>query len=292
MEESNPDLMDLATPIRIRLRPGRLARLRAATVRRIVISSLVVAVIAGGWLWLRDSPVAAVKQVRVTGISSSQEARVRHVLETTARDMTTLHVRTDQLRAAVAPYASVADLRVDADFPHKLAIEVVERAPAALVLVGSQRIPVAAGGLLLRGVRPDEGLPVIRLATIPAGARLTDPRVLAAVRVLAAAPAALHRRIVRATAGGHGLQLELRDGPDLIFGSAERIPAKWAAAARVLADSGAQGAVYLDLRVPEWTAAGGVGPVEPEGEEGAAAGDPQQGQGTVPAAPQTTPATP
>ena len=34
--------------------------------------------------------------------------------------MTTLHVREDQLRTAVAPYPSVADLAVDADFPHEL----------------------------------------------------------------------------------------------------------------------------------------------------------------------------
>ena len=64
--------------------------------------------------------------------------------------------------------------------------------------------------------------------------------------------------------GPRGLRLELRDGPDLVFGSASRIRAKWLAASRVLAASSAQGATYVDVRVPEWAAAGGVGPVEPE----------------------------
>lgn len=264
MEESNPDPMDLASPLRFRLRPRRLERTRTAATRRLIVCGLVLAVLGGGFLWLRDSPLVSVREVFITGISSSQEARVRDALRRAAADMTTLHVRTDQLRTAVAPYASVADLKVDADFPHKLTIEVVERAPAALIAVGGQRVPVSAGGLLLRGVRPDAGLPVIKLDALPGGDRLADPRVQAAVRVLAAAPPALHRRVERASAGERGLQLDLRDGPDLIFGSAERLGAKWAAAARVLADSSAQGATYLDLRVPEWTAAGGVGPIEPE----------------------------
>ena len=55
--------------------------------------------------------------------------------------------------------------------------------------------------------------------------------------------------------------LDLRDGPDLIFGDARRAAAKWAAAARVLAEPSAAGATYLDLRVPERVAAGGLGPV-------------------------------
>ena len=279
MDESNTDWMDLAAPLRLRLRPGRLARSRSATARRVVVAGLTLAVLAGGWLWLRDSPIAAVRDVYITGVSSSQEARVREALRSAATDMTTLHVRTDQLRTAVASYASVADLQADADFPHKLTIEVVERAPAALIAVGGQRVPVAAGGLLLRGVRPDTALPVIRLDALPGGTRLTNPRVLAAVRVLAGAPPALHRRIARITAGGEGLQMTMRDGPDLIFGAADRIPAKWAAAARVLADSSAQGATYLDLRVPEWTAAGGVGPVEQS--------DPLDESQTPPATPDT-----
>ena len=55
--------------------------------------------------------------------------------------------------------------------------------------------------------------------------------------------------------------LALTDGPDLIFGDAYDARRKWLAAARVLAASGAAGATYLDLRIPERVAAGGLGPV-------------------------------
>ena len=60
------------------------------------------------------------------------------------------------------------------------------------------------------------------------------------------------------------MTLDLRDGPDLFFGSGEAARSKWMAAARVLAEPSAEGAVYLDLRIPGRVAAGGVGPIEPE----------------------------
>src|SRR5206468_4148015 len=76
---------------------------------------------------------------------------------------------------------------------------------------------------------------------------------------LAAAPAPLRQRVLRAsTTPEGGLTLELRDGPALRFGGADRLAAKWAAATAVLADKASAGATYLDLRYPERPAAGGL----------------------------------
>ena len=58
----------------------------------------------------------------------------------------------------------------------------------------------------------------------------------------------------------------LSEGPRLIFGGRSDARAKWAAAARVLAEPSAQGALYLDLRIRGRVAAGGVGPVDPDEE--------------------------
>jgi cell division protein FtsQ len=55
-----------------------------------------------------------------------------------------------------------------------------------------------------------------------------------------------------------GLVARLRNGPDLIFGDTRRLRAKWLAVARVLADKGSQGASYIDVRLPERPAAGGL----------------------------------
>jgi hypothetical protein len=170
----------------------------------------------------------------------------------------------------VAPFASVRDVRVDASFPHKLTIQVVEYGAVAALVVGERRLAVAADGQVLRGVRAERGLPSVRVRRAPNG-RVTDRRALAALTVLDAAPVALRRRVTRAWYTGRGLTLVLRGGPDLVFGNAARAEAKWIAAARVLADPSAAGATYLDLRVPERVAAGGLGALE---EDEGAAGQP------------------
>ena len=47
----------------------------------------------------------------------------------------------------------------------------------------------------------------------------------------------------------------------MIFGDGSDAHRKWLAATRVLADQSAAGATYLDVRIPERVAAGGLGPV-------------------------------
>src|SRR4051812_19172192 len=188
-------MQDLAAPLRSRTRVRPVRRPGARTLRRLMLAGLVLALAVAGFLWLRDSSLVRVRDVTVTGVTSSQEARVREALRRSALRMTTLHVHEDDLRAAVAPFASVADLRVDARLPGELSIEVVERVPAAVVVSGAQRIPVSAGGLLLRGVAPAPGLPVLPVAALPAGPRLTERRARAAVAILSGAPEELRGRI-------------------------------------------------------------------------------------------------
>jgi cell division protein FtsQ len=230
-------------------------------VRLLAVLVLVAVVLGGGWVWLRDSSLVGVKTVYVTGVSSSEGRQVRAALQAAALDMTTLNVRTEELRDAVASFASVADVRAQADFPHKLTVEVVEREPVAVVQLAGQRVPVGAGGRLMRGVRPAGDLPVVRATRLAPGDLITDRRALGAVEVLSGAPARLRARVSRAFSGPRGLTLDMRNGPQLIFGSRNELERKWLAAARVLADPSAAGAVYLDLRVPTRVAAGGLGPV-------------------------------
>lgn len=232
--------------------------------KRIAAAALVVAVaLAGGWLWLRDSKLVEVREITITGLASSEQDHIRQALRNAASDMTTLHVREEALRAAVRPYPSVAGLRVQTDFPHELTIAVNERTPVAALDAGGQRVAASGDGLLLRGMR-SSGLPILHVRLAPAGARVTDRATLAALGVAGAAPIQLRKRVTRLRSGPRGLTLDLRNGPDLVFGSRREAGRKWAAAARVLADPSAAGATYLDLRVPERVAAGGLGPVEEE----------------------------
>jgi len=219
--------------------------------------------LALGWLWFRDSSFTAVERVTVTGSGSSEQAQVREALETTATGMSTLRVDERALQRVVEPYASVAGLRVRADFPHDLRIEVIEHEPVATVSTGGSSVPATGGGLLLEGVRASD-LPAVATKAPLDGRRVSDERTLAALRVAAAAPPELRARAERVFYGAGGMTLDLSSGPDLIFGSDGDARSKWQAAARVLAEQSSEGATYLDLRVPKVVAAGGVGPIEPE----------------------------
>ena len=232
---------------------------------RKIVAGLIVAACAlvGGWFWLRDSSVVQVRDVFVTGLSSAEEPQIREALKTAALDMTTLHVREDQLRAAVAEYPSIAGLTTDAKFPHKLSIEVRERTPVAAIDSGGGKVAASGDGRVLRGMKAS-GLPVLRVKSPPAGERVTDRRLLSALGIAGRAPAELRPRIARLWSGERGLILDLRNGPDLVFGSGSDAARKWQAAVRVLAAPSSAGATYLDLRVPERVAAGGLGPIEPE----------------------------
>jgi cell division protein FtsQ len=226
--------------------------------RRLVAIALGLAVVGyGGWLWLRDSSLVAVRDVSITGVSGSSASGVRSALRSAARGMTTVHLSEPQLRAAVAAYPVVEDLEVTTDFPHRVSIRVVERLPVAVVVTGSQSIPATADGLLLRSGASRDGLPEVRVkGTL--GSRVRDARALRALALLGPAPQALLARVRSVYASRRGLAAGLESGPTIVFGTAERAAAKWAAAARVLADPAAAGGTYLDVRVPERPAVGGL----------------------------------
>jgi len=230
-----------------------------------VLAGLVLALVglALGWFWFRDSSFAAVKQVSVSGSTSSEGEQVRAALEAAGRGMSTLHVDGEALHEAVEPFASVAGLRIRADFPHDLRVEVIEHEPVATLQSGGSRAPATGAGLLLDGVRTKD-LPIVTSKAPLHDGRVQDRRALAALKVAAAAPGELRERSERLFWTDDGLSVDLRNGPELIFGTARDARAKWTAAARVLSDSSSGGATYLDLRVPKVVAAGGVGPVTPE----------------------------
>lgn len=244
-------------------RPPTLLRLRRRLprprLRLLLVPLLAAGLAAGGWLWLRDANVAEVRDVQVTGVTSSEQRRIRAALEAAALDMTTLHVREDALRSAVAPFVSVADLRVSTDFPHTMRIEVVEHKPVAVLELDGRRIASSTSGVVLRGIQAAADLPVIRIENLPAGDRVGNHNTLDALAIAGAAPAPLRARVVGIWTGPRGMMLTLREGPDLIFGTSAAAAGKWAAAARVLAEPDAAGATYLDLRIPERVAAGGLG---------------------------------
>ncbi len=268
--------------VTLRLLPPRMRR----HVAILLAACLVLA--AGFQFWLRDSPLVAVENVKVTGLTTKDASRVRAALVSAAHTMTTLHVDQAELERAIAAYPVVRALDVQADFPHRLDIHVVEHRPAAMV----GGLPVAGDGTILRGLPVEGRLPEIEARGKLGGDRLSDPTALHAARVAGGAPAPLRGRLERIdTRAEEGIVVELRDGPELYFGNGTRVRAKWIAAVRILADPEAAGASYIDVRLPGRPAAGGlpaetVAPVAPAGSAELA-----PLPGTAPTAPGVDPAT-
>jgi len=255
-----------SAPLRLtrRRRPGarrvggrRLrSRLPRPGLRFLAVLLALLALAAGGWVWLRNSSLVAVQRVTIVGVSGRDAHQIRAALRSAARNMTTLDVKMAALHTAVAPFPVVKHLIVSTDFPHRMRIDVVEQVPVAMISAGGLQVPVSADGTLLRGVSVSGSLPTIALPVSPGGTRVTGST-LQVVNLLAAAPYQLLTKVSGASDGGtHGLEAQLRNGPKVYFGSDGDLGAKWAAAAAVLADAGSAGADYIDVTVASRPAAG------------------------------------
>jgi cell division protein FtsQ len=254
-------------PIGRLARPLSFALPRRTIATRLCIALAALALLGGGWLLLRKSPLVSVEHVQIAGVQGVDAGPIDAALQGAARGMSTLNVNVATLRAAVAPYRVVRELSVSTSFPHGLRIHVVEQLPVAALSVGGVHTAVAADGVvlgpdLLASVRVP--LPAIALA---AGSRaLADLRSVgghvenatarAELSVLGAAPRVLLGWVSRVFIGPEGLTVAMRNGVSIYFGDATRPHAKWLSAARVLADPSSAGATYVDVRAPERPAAG------------------------------------
>ena len=241
--------------------------------RRLAILCGALAVLGTAYmLWLRDSTLVAVEDVTVTGPTGPDAERLRAALDDAARDMTTLHIDRAALVAAAEPFPVVQAIEVEAEFPHGLKVIVTEHRPVAVLVAGSERLPVAADGSVLEGLPTGGPLPEVKAQGPVPDAQLGPGPALDAVRVAGGAPGMLVGRLGEVRRDqDRGLVASVDEGPELIFGTTARLAAKWAAATRVLADPDAAGAEYIDVRLPERPAAGGlavetVAPVAPVGD--------------------------
>jgi cell division protein FtsQ len=242
--------------------------------------------LAGAWMWLRDSSLVAVNRVTVTGATGADAGQIRSALIVAGRNMTTLDVHMDQLQSAVAPFPVVKALRVSTQFPHGMRIRVIEQIPVAAVVVAGRLIAVAGDGTLLHDAVVPQNLPTIPLSVPPGGTHLTDPRAMAAVALLAAAPDQLLTQVSQVqSTSAHGLVASLRNGPSIYFGDSGRPHAKWAAVTAVLADPGSAGAAYIDVNDPERPAAGSSAPASTAGGAAGSTAPAPAGAGSASGAP-------
>jgi cell division protein FtsQ len=237
------------------LRGNRIA-LRATLALLVVLPLL-----AGGWLWLRNSSFVAVRHVHITGVHGTEAIEIRSALDDAAKRMSTMDFNEAALRSAVASFAIVGAVHVKTELPHTVSISVTERPPVAALQSAGQRTAVAADGTVLGPAWLSSSLPLVSSAVEPAaGARLREGFALEAVTVLGAAPPVLAKHVTRVYNGPEGLTVAIGNGLLVYFGDSTRSHAKWMSLARVLASPNAAGALYIDVRLPERPAAGFTAP--------------------------------
>lgn len=235
------------------------ARLRAhrRLSQGLIAAALAVPLLAGGWLLLRNSPLARVEHVQISGVRGPEARAIDATLTGRAREMSTLNLNAAALQGSVARFRIVRALRVSPSFPHTLRITVIEQPPVAVLSSSGELTAAAADGVVLGPELVSGSLPVIPVASEPlAGGRVSDPHVLAGLEALGAAPRALAAQVAHVDQGPEGLTLLMRGGLRVYFGDGARPHAKWASLAAVLADPGSAGASYIDVRLPERPAAG------------------------------------
>ncbi len=165
-------------------RPLTFALPRRATAKRLGIALAALALLGGGWLWLRNSPLVAVQQVQIAGVQGPDAAGIDAALSAAARRQSTLDVNVGALRAAVAPFRVVRGLSVSTSFPHGLRVRVVEQLPVAALTVAGVRTAVAADGVVLGPGLLSSSLPALTAA--PSALGSSSPALTAAPSALTA----------------------------------------------------------------------------------------------------------
>jgi cell division protein FtsQ len=226
--------------------------------RRLLAAAVILLVIYGGYmLWFRDLSLFAINDVTVKG-ATTNEREIRSAVEQVAGDMTTLHIKDDELRDAVARFPTVASVGASTSFPHGLEVTVTERLPVAFIQVSGQQTSVSADGYLLAGADFDaKALPRIEGAAAH-GARLDDDAASQAA-ILGATPGPLRNHITASTWDDQrgGVVVDLKNGPEVRFGDGSRAQDKWQAAVAVLSSNDRGSPSYLDVSVPDRPVSGG-----------------------------------
>lgn len=227
--------------------------------RLATIAILAVTATAGYFLWLRDSSLVAINNVDVVGVTAGDRSQIIGELTDASESMTTLHVDRAKLQAIAHQFPTVASISIDPNFPHGMRIEVTERPPTMVLTAGDQQLPVAADGTVLAGVSVADGdhLPQLEVDKLPTAARL-DGTELDEALVVGSAPEELRPLIEKIEFSKEfGVQLTMRGGIPIRFGTGAAAQEKWSAVAAVLADPKLTTLTYVDVRVPERPAVGG-----------------------------------
>ncbi len=207
---------------RRRVRPAGRRRLpRLPRLPRVAVLGVLagVMVLAGLLTWLLYfSPVLAVRSVEVAGSQDVSAAAVREVAGIPA-GLPLLRLDTDAVTERLRALPQIESVTVARSWPSTVLIEVIERAPVAVVdSEGAQWLIDRHGVLFAQVTEPPAGVPPLEVERAAADDRAT----MAALEVIGALPADVLARVARVSATTpDSVVLHLVSGRTVIWGSAE-----------------------------------------------------------------------
>lgn len=241
---------------------------RPVGLRRSLVGALAVVAIAAGAFALSRSSLPHARAIRVTGARHLSRAEVVELAGVSrATNLVWLDEGAIERRLETEPW--IAEAGVGIAFPATIRLAIVERVPVAFATDGVARVLVAADGTTLGSATRTRGLPRIELPSSttvdtrppPGGATGVEPvdGVRASPRGAALAMGAMSPQvregIVSARVGPGGtLELELRGGVTVHYGSTLQLAAKTDALERILAWASATGARLSEVNVAAPTA--------------------------------------
>jgi cell division protein FtsQ len=210
---------------------------------RPVVLALLLAVVLAGAVWVVFfSSYVTVRDVEVTGTRTLGDARVERAAQVPT-GTPLARVDLDAIQARVEAIAAVRRVEVSRSWPHRVHIEVTERAPIAVIDRGSGLKALDSEGVLFGsyGTRP-RGLPLVR----------TDPdtrseALVETGQVIDSLPTRIAHRVDFVDVGSvDKIVLVLVNGRRVLWGSAEQSKQKAEVLAVLLKRPGQQ----IDVSVP------------------------------------------
>jgi len=235
-----------------RIRERRVAVARAQGRRRLRwLAAVVVLGILGAAAWLlTHSSLLDVDHVRVAPTEHVSAAEVRFASGVNQGDPI-LFVDLDAVAERIERLPWVDEADVNRRLSGELDIRVTERIPAAWARRAADQVALVdgRGRVLADATEAPAELPELGdVVTLPPPGGRIDPS--AGAGVVGKLPAELRNRVARVVADGGAVTLALRDGPEVRFGSPDRVTAKARAVVAVLGTITGPLPAYVDVRVP------------------------------------------
>ncbi len=214
-------------------------------------------------LWLALwSPLFKFRDVEVSG---SRRVSAETIVEIAGLDSgdNLLTLNQERIVDAVESLPWVRSARVQRRLPGTIRVVVEERAPALVLTTPEADWTIDRRGRVLARGKTKKGLPKIATGTtgeVEPGDQIAAPQVRAAVKAVGSMPLELRERVKAVFAATpERITFSLRRGPDVRYGSAERLRDKNAVLIAVLDRLRASGRepAYVDVQVPESPAIGG-----------------------------------